>query len=79
MEDDMRQQLKMMTDGFDEWFDRRRRQRAIVAGLATLAVVVTVGLLVVGNVQPSDGLYASNQSHRTETVQTIDQVLLASL
>ncbi|MBR4229922.1 MAG: hypothetical protein IKR83_04355 [Bacteroidales bacterium] len=79
MEDDMRQQLKMMTDGFDEWFDRRRRQRAIVAGLATFAVVVTVGLLVVGNVQPSDGLYVSNQSHRTETVQTIDQVLLASL
>lgn len=79
MEDDMRQQLKAMTDGFDEWFDRRQRRRAVVSGLATFAVVVTAGLLVVDNMQPSDGLYASNLSHRAETVQTIDQVLLASL
>ena len=75
----MRQQLEMMTDGFDEWFERRRRRRTVVAGLTTFAVVVTAGLLVVDNIQSSDGLYASNLSHRAETVQTIDQVLLASL
>lgn len=79
MKDDMRQQLEMMTDGFDEWFERRRRRRAVVSGLATFAVVVTAGLLVVDNIQSSDGLYASNLSHRAEMVQTIDQVLLASL
>lgn len=76
---DIQKELRAMTDGMSQWVERRQRLRVVVAGLATFAVVVTAGLLVVDNVQPSDGLYASNLNHRAETVQTIDQVLLASL
>lgn len=76
---DIQQELRSMTDGMSQWVERRQRRRAVVSGLATFAVVVTAGLLVSGNIQPSDGLYASNLSYRAETVQTIDQVLLASL
>lgn len=76
---DIQQELRNMTDGMSQWVERRQRRWSIVSGLATFAVVVTAGLLVVDNIQSSDGLYASNLSHRAETVQTIDQVLLASL
>lgn len=76
---DIQQELRNMTDGMSQWVERRQRRRAVVADLVTFAVVVIAGLLVVDNMQPSDGLYASNLSHRAETVQTIDQVLLASL
>ena len=79
MENNIQQQLKMMTDGFDEWFDRRKKRHNALVGMATFAVVVTVGLLTVGNVPATDGLYVSNISHRTETIQALDQILVASL
>ena len=79
MENNIQQQLKMMTDGFDEWFDRRKKRHNALVGVATFAVVVTVGLLTVGNVPATDGLYVSNISHRTETIQALDQILVASL
>ena len=79
MENEIQQQLKMMTDGFDEWFDRRKKRHNALVGVATFAVVVTVGLLTVGNVPATDGLYVSNISHRTETIQALDQILVASL
>lgn len=79
MENDIIQQLKTMTDGFDNWFECRQRRRKVLVGLATFAVVVTVGILAVGNMKPTDGLYVSNRGHRTVAVQTIDQTLLASL
>ena len=79
MENDIQQQLKTMTDGFDEWFGRRQRHRNAIAGLATFAVVVTAGLLTVGNMPATDGLYVSDISHHAETIQTLDQILVASL
>ena len=79
MENNIQQQLKMMTDGFDEWFDRRKKRHNALVGVATFAVVVTVGLLTVGNVPATDGLYVSNISHRTETIQALDQILVARL
>lgn len=56
-----------------------RRRRNTFVGVATFAVVVTVGLLTVDNMPATDSLYVSNISHRTETIQALDQVLLASL
>lgn len=58
---------------------RYRRRRNAFVGVATFAVVVTVGLLTFDNMPATDSLYVSNISHRTETIQALDQVLLASL
>ena len=65
--------------GLPDRCNRYRRRRNAFVGVASFAVVVTVGLLTVGNMPATDGLYVSNISHRTETIQALDQVLLASL
>ena len=42
MEGDIKQQLEAIIDGYDEWFERRRRRRANVLRSATLIVAVAL-------------------------------------
>jgi hypothetical protein len=67
------------SEGLDARCARYRRRRNAFVGVATFAVVVTVGLLTVDNMPATDSLYVSNISHRTETIQALDQILVASL
>ena len=65
--------------GLPERCARYRRRRNAFVGVAAFAVVVTTGLLTVGNMPATDGLYVSNLSHHTETIQALDQALVARL
>ncbi len=42
MEGDIKQQLEAIIDGYDEWFECRRRRRANVLRSATLIVAVAL-------------------------------------
>lgn len=55
---------------------RHRWVRSLAASVVTAA---SVAALLVTNVPQPDGLYASNLSHRSEAIETINQMRMTAL
>lgn len=72
---DIQQELRAMTDGMEEWAERRERRRTSLLNGSIAAVAMIVIVLLVQKPKP-DGFYVSNLSNRTEVLASVNEMIL---
>jgi len=75
---DIKEQLKAMTEGFDQWVDRRKRRR-LTAVSAVACLVAAVAVVTILALPTPEGLYMSDTHLRAEVLHSIDLTLQSRL